>query len=286
MRFISFLRDNIPGIAIKSTSEGYRGLVTTDRSFPGGLISLIQSGSEALKAAGHFLESDGVPIDPRKCILLPPIGAPEKIICVGLNYADHSHEAGFEVPDYPTLFARLRSSLIGDGAPILRPQESDHLDYEGELVAVVGRQGRRIPKAAALSYVAGYTIFNDATLRDYQFRTPQRTMGKNFDGTGAMGPQFVTSDELPPGAAGLHIQTRLNDEVVQDANTRQMNFDVATLIVLISDAMTLKPGDLIVTGTPSGIGMARKPPLWMKAGDICEVEIEQIGMLNNPIAMG
>lgn len=286
MRFISFLQNNVPGIAIATTGNEYRGLVATDHRFPGDLTSLIRSGSEAMKVAGNLLEADGVLVEFEKCTLLPPIGDPEKIICVGLNYADHSHEAGFEVPDYPTLFARFRSSLIGHGAPIIRPQESDHLDYEGELVAVVGQEGKHIPKGTALSYIAGYTIFNDATLRDYQFRTPQWTMGKNFDGTGAIGPQFVTSDELPPGAAGLRIRTRLNDEVVQDANTSQMVFDVATLVTLISDVMTLRPGDLIVTGTPAGIGMARTPPLWMKPGDVCEIDIEKIGVLRNPIAMG
>ncbi|ANB76356.1 fumarylacetoacetate hydrolase [Paraburkholderia phytofirmans OLGA172] len=283
MRFISFARDNVSGIAIKSKNDVYLALDQTNPKFPGDLTSLIKSGGEALTAARRSLETHGFPLDLTDCILLPPIAEPEKIICVGLNYVDHSHEAGFEVPDYPTLFARFRSSLIGHGAPIRRPNESEQLDYEGELVAVVGREGRRIPKGSALAHVAGYTVFNDATLRDYQFRTPQWTMGKNFDETGAIGPQFVTADELPPGAVGLRIQTRLNDVVVQNANTSQMVFDVATLIALISDAMTLRPGDLIVTGTPSGIGMARKPPLWMKPGDVCEVEIEQIGVLRNPI---
>jgi acylpyruvate hydrolase len=286
MRFISFIRDDISGIAIKSTNGIYRGFVESDRNFPGGLISLIRKGSDALTAAAHLLEASGLPVELADCTLLPPIGKPEKIICVGLNYADHSHEAGFEVPDFPTLFARFRSSLIGHEVAIRRPQESERLDYEGELVAVIGRSGRRIPRASALSHVAGYTIFNDATLRDYQFRTPQWTLGKNFDGTGAMGPDFVTADELPPGGAGLRIQTRLNGLSVQDANTNQMIFDVQTLVADISEAMTLQPGDVIVTGTPSGIGMAKIPPLWMKAGDVCEVEIEQIGVLRNVIENG
>jgi len=285
MRFISFIRNNVVGIATKNTDGTYRGLMQTDRNFPGDVTSLLQAGAKALTSAGNLLAADGVIVDPAECTFLPPITRPEKIICVGLNYADHSLEAGYQVPDYPTLFARFPHSLIGHETPIKRPRESGQLDYEGELVAVVGRQGRRIPKASALSYVAGYTAFNDATLRDYQFRTPQWTMGKNFDGTGAIGPEFVTADEIPSGASGLRIQTRLNGEVVQDANTSQMVFDVATLVALISDAMTLQPGDLIVTGTPSGIGMARTPQLWMKPGDICEVEIEKIGVLRNAIEM-
>jgi len=214
---------------------------------------------------------------------LPPIPNPEKIICVGLNYLDHTSESGFVQPDYPTLFTRVNSSLVGDGAPIVRPTVSDQLDYEGELVAVIGRGGRHIKKADALDHVAGYSIFNDASIRDYQFKTPQWTVGKNFDGTGAFGPVFVTADELPDGCKGLKLETRLNGMTVQSAPIASMVFDVASQIEIISAAITLAPGDLLVTGTPSGVGLARKPPLWMKPGDICEVEIEGIGVLRNPI---
>ncbi len=214
---------------------------------------------------------------------LPPIPNPEKIICVGLNYLDHTAESGFVQPDYPTLFTRVNSSLVGDGAPIIRPNVSEQLDYEGELVAVIGRGGRHIKKADALDHVAGYSIFNDASIRDYQFKTPQWTVGKNFDGTGAFGPVFVTADELPDGCKGLKLETRLNGMIVQSAPIASMVFDVASQIEIISAAITLAPGDLLVTGTPSGVGLARKPPLWMKPGDICEVEIEGIGVLRNPI---
>jgi acylpyruvate hydrolase len=214
---------------------------------------------------------------------LPPIPNPEKIICVGLNYLDHTNESGFVQPDYPTLFTRVNSSLVGDGAPIIRPNVSEQLDYEGELVAVIGRGGRHIKRADALDHVAGYSIFNDASIRDYQFKTPQWTVGKNFDGTGAFGPVFVTADELPDGCKGLILETRLNGMTVQSAPIASMVFDVASQIEIISAAITLAPGDLLVTGTPSGVGLARKPPLWMKPGDICEVEIEGIGVLRNPI---
>jgi 2-keto-4-pentenoate hydratase/2-oxohepta-3-ene-1,7-dioic acid hydratase in catechol pathway len=181
------------------------------------------------------------------------------------------------------VFARFSSSLIGHKAPLIRPRVSAQFDYEGELVAVIGRSGRRIPKAEALDHVVGYSIFNDASVRDYQLRTTQWTVGKNFDGTGAFGPWLVTPDELPPGASGLKLQTRLQGQVVQQASTADLIFDIAALVSLLSEAFTLEAGDVIVTGTPSGVGFARKPPLFMKAGDTCEVEIEGIGTLINPV---
>ena len=225
----------------------------------------------------------GEEIDPSTIQYLPPFPAAEKILCVGLNYRDHATESGFEAPAYPVLFSRFNSSLIGHCAPIVRPHLSDQLDYEGELVAVIGKPGRAIPIDRALEHVAGYSIFNDVSVRDYQFKASQWTMGKNFDSTGAFGPVFVTADELPRGGRGLRLQTRLNGQVLQDGKTDDMIFDVATLVSLISEVMTLAPGDLIVTGTPSGVGLAREPRLWMKPGDLCEVEIEGIGTLINPV---
>jgi 2-keto-4-pentenoate hydratase/2-oxohepta-3-ene-1,7-dioic acid hydratase in catechol pathway len=215
--------------------------------------------------------------------LLPPILDPPKIICVGLNYVDHSMESGFEPPTYPAVFARFASSLIGHGADMIVPRASQDLDFEGELAAIVGVTGRNISKGDALRHVSGYSIFNDGSIRDYQHKTSQWTIGKNFDGTGAFGPEFVTADELPPGAKGLRLETRLNGNVVQSASTDQMIFSVADLVSILSQAMTLEPGDVIVTGTPAGVGAARKPPLYMKDGDSCEVEIQQVGILRNPI---
>jgi 2-keto-4-pentenoate hydratase/2-oxohepta-3-ene-1,7-dioic acid hydratase in catechol pathway len=181
------------------------------------------------------------------------------------------------------VFVRFNSTLIGHRAPLLRPRESVQLDYEVELVAVIGRAGRRISRQSALSHVIGYSVFNDASVRDYQKRTPQWTVGKNFDGTGAFGPCLVTYDEVPGGGKGLRVKTRLNGQIMQDASTSDMIFDVATLISLLSEACTLEPGDLLVTGTPSGVGFTRKPPVFMKAGDVCEVEIEGVGTLVNPV---
>jgi 2-keto-4-pentenoate hydratase/2-oxohepta-3-ene-1,7-dioic acid hydratase in catechol pathway len=214
---------------------------------------------------------------------LPPLARPGKIVCVGLNYADHTKESHFEPQSYPTLFPRFDSSLIGHLAPMIRPLASDSLDFEGEMAVILGGGGRHIPKARALECVAGYSIFNDGSIREYQFKAPQWTVGKNFDGTGAFGPTFVTADELPAGGAGLELETRLNGKVVQAANTSDLVFDVATLIAIISEAITLAPGDVIVTGTPAGVGWAREPKLIMRDGDVCEVEIEGLGVLKNTV---
>ena len=214
---------------------------------------------------------------------LPPIPKPGKIICVGLNYGAHTKESGMEQPTYPTLFARFNTSLIAHEQPLVRPDASEEFDYEGEFAAIIGRAGRHIRKEHALEHVAGYSLFNDGSIRNYQFKSPQWTMGKNFDATGAFGPEIVTADELPAGAAGLKIETRFNGRTVQSANTADLIFDVATLVSIISEGITLEPGDIIVTGTPAGVGAGHKPPLWMKPGDRLEVEVEGIGVLSNPV---
>ena len=247
------------------------------------LDALVVAGGDALAKAAARVAAEGVTIDVGTITFLPPLVRPSKIICLGLNYADHAAEGGFEAPSFPVLFGRFPSSLIGHNAPIIRPKVSTMLDYEGEMVAVIGTRGKNIAKADALAHVAGYSIFNDGSVRDYQFKTPQWTAGKNFDDTGAFGPWFLTPDELPPGAAGLHIETRLNGQVMQSASTSDMIFDVATTIELLSTFLTLEAGDVLVMGTPSGIGFARDPKVFMKHGDVCEVEIEGIGILRNQI---
>lgn len=281
MKFLNFRQGEQSGLAV-SDGQGFRGLMTTDAGFPGTLHSLLAQGPQALSQAADALRK-GPAIDLAKIAYLPPVENPGRIWCIGLNYVDHSVESGFAIPTYPAIFSRFPSSMIGHNAPILRPKVSTQLDYEGELVAIIGKAGRYIAKDKALGHVAGYSICNDASIRDYQFKSAQWTIGKNFDDTGPFGPVFVTSDELPPGACGLKIQTRLNGVVVQDASTSSMIFDVATLISHLSEAVCLQPGDVIVTGTPSGVGLARKPPLWMKDGDVCEVEIEGIGILRSPV---
>ena len=283
MRFAAYRLKGAEGVAAAASgSEMFHGCTASDDNYPGNLASLVVRGPETLAEAGRvLLACPG--IDLQQIELLPPLPNPPKIICIGLNYAEHSTESGFKVPDYPTVFGRFASSLIGHGASIIRPRVSEQLDYEGEFVAVIGTGGRDIPKVRALDHVIAYSLFNDASIRDYQFKAPQWTVGKNFDDTGPFGPYLVTADELPPGCAGLRLETRLNGQVVQSASTDDLVFDVATLVSVLSEAFTLEPGDIIVTGTPSGVGLARKPPLWMKAGDVCEVELERLGVLRNPI---
>ena len=281
MKFLAYKDGSAEGLAIE-VDGGFRGLAAGEPGYPGDLLSLIRKGGAALNEAADAL-GKGKPVDPDAMEFLPPVAHPEKIVCVGLNYTDHSAESGFEQPEYPTLFGRFNSSLIGHGAPILRPGFSEQLDYEGELVAIIGKRARNVGEDEALDYVVGYSIFNDASIRDYQFKSPQWTAGKNFDDTGAFGPWFVTADALPAGCNGLRLTTRLNGEVVQSAMIDDMVFSTARIVSICSQFMTLEPGDVIVTGTPSGVGLARKPQLWMKDGDVCEVEVEGIGILSNPV---
>jgi acylpyruvate hydrolase len=282
MRFVAFRDSRGVGLAVEDERGRLTGLHASSTAFPGSLERLIAGGQSALQNAYRVLKP-APELDPSTITYLPPLGAPSKIICVGLNYVDHSTETGHKVQTYPTLFARWASSMIGHNAPVVRPNVSTELDYEGELVAVIGRGGRHIPKSSALDHVIGYSVFNDVSVRDYQMRTPQWTIGKNFDHTGPFGPAFVTADALPAGAAGLRLKTRLNGQVMQSASTSDLIFDVATLVSTISEAMTLVPGDIIVTGTPAGVGGMRRPQVFMKPGDVCEVEVEGIGLLRNPI---
>ena len=226
-------------------------------------------------------EAPTTPVD--QLSLLPCVPAPGKVICLGVNYIDHANEGGNKIGDYPAVFLRCSSSLLAHKAPLRVPRISDKLDYEAELAVVIGSKTRFIAEKDALDSVFGYACFNDATLRDYQRKTAQWTIGKNFDNTGGFGPCLVTADELPAGCVGLRIQSRLNGEVMQDADTANMAFGVARTISLLSEAMTLEPGDVILMGTPGGVGYARTPPVWMKAGDTIEVDIEGIGTLVNEV---
>lgn len=212
----------------------------------------------------------------------PVIPNPDKIICIGLNYREHIREVGRKVEDHPVIFLRLAASQVGHLQPILRPKVSDQLDFEGELAVVIGQPGRSIPAVKALQYVAGYSIYNDASIRDWQRHTHQYTPGKNFPSTGAFGPWMVTAEEAPDPSA-LHLTTRLNGQVMQSSGVDDLLFSVPDLIAYVSSFTELLPGDVLVTGTPSGVGAARKPPLWMQPGDSVEVEISVIGTLRNPI---
>jgi acylpyruvate hydrolase len=252
---------------------------------PSDLMALINQGDRGFasvkKALGSASADQKKPLSSVR--LLPPIPRPGKIICLGLNYVDHAAEGGHQKPTYPSFFMRGSTSLVAHGQPIIRPKVSDKLDWEAELVAVIGKKARHVKKADALSYVVGYSIFNEASIRDYQRKTAQWTIGKNFDATGGFGPWMMTADELPPGGSGLRIQCRVNGQTMQDDNTANMIFDVATTVELATECLTLEPGDILVMGTPAGVGWPRKPPIFMKDGDVCEIEIEKIGVLRNPI---
>jgi len=283
MRFASFRTGSSARLGLLQGDEVI-DLALAAPDVPGDLMALLSAGTdlrslEALAASAPAAARR--PLD--STTLLPPIARPGKIVCLGLNYADHAAEGGHARPSYPSFFLRSATSLVGHGDAIVRPACSEQLDYEAELAAVIGRRARHVSAEDALQYVAGYSCFNDASVRDYQRKTAQWTIGKNFDATGAFGPFFVTADELPPGAQGLRISTRLNGEVMQDANTGDMLFPVAETIALLTECMTLEPGDVLVMGTPAGVGHARKPQVWMKDGDVVEIEIEGIGVLRNPI---
>jgi 2-keto-4-pentenoate hydratase/2-oxohepta-3-ene-1,7-dioic acid hydratase in catechol pathway len=215
-----------------------------------------------------------------------PVARPGKIICMGLNYLDHVKEGPNRdnIPKFPSIFMRGLTSMVPHEQPIIRPKASEQLDYEAEMMLIVGKRAKHLTLANATSCVAGYSCGNEGSVREFQRKSTQWDMGKNFDRTGGFGPWMVTADELPDAGKGLKIQSRLNGTVMQSDNTDNMMFPVAEMLVYITQGMTLEPGDIIFTGTPSGVGHARKPnPIWMKQGDVCEIEIEGIGTLRNPI---
>lgn len=214
-----------------------------------------------------------------------PVARPGKIVCLGLNYLEHVKEGPQRdnVPKYPTIFMRSLTSLVAHESAIIRPRVSETLDYEGELAVIIGRRAKHLTVATAPSCIAGYACFNDASMREFQRHSTQWDIGKNFDRTGGFGPWMVTADELPPCGHGLKIETRLNGQVLQSDNTSNMMFPVAETIAYVTQGMTLEPGDVLVTGTPSGVGFARKPRVWMRHGDVCEVEIEGVGVLRNTV---
>ncbi|MCK8787679.1 fumarylacetoacetate hydrolase family protein [Roseomonas sp. NAR14] len=245
------------------------------------------TGLRGLLAAGLLDEARRAVADaPRRTLdsvaLLPVIPDPDKIVCVGLNYRDHVAETGRTVTENPALFARFAGSQVAHGQPMVRPRVSDRFDYEGELAVVIGKEGRHVTEAQALSHVAGYACYNEGSVRDWQLHTSQFLPGKTFAGTGAFGPWLVTADEIPDPAA-LTLETRLNGEVVQRTTTDLMITPVPRLIAYISTILPLLPGDVIVSGTPGGVGAKRNPPLWMRPGDTVEVEISRIGVLRNPV---
>jgi 2-keto-4-pentenoate hydratase/2-oxohepta-3-ene-1,7-dioic acid hydratase in catechol pathway len=284
MRFYPFTAaGGRPALAVE-IANGAVDLGDLDPTLPSELDAVIDGGADLIKQIAAKLSTfKGATLSVSGLVPRFPLSQMGNFFCVGLNYTEHAKESGHALPTYPGLFIRTRDSLIAAGEPVKRPRESEQLDYEAELVIVVGKAGRRISEANALDHVFGYTLFNDVSVRAYQRKGAQWTPGKNFEKTGAVGPVVVTADALPRGARGLQIMTRLNGEIVQNDNTENMIFDVAKCVSIISEFTTLKPGDLIATGTPSGVGHARTPQLWMKPGDTVEIEIEKIGVLRNTI---
>lgn len=245
--------------------------------------SLLRSGALDLGAAASAVAKAPVVAESSKLAHRSLHAAAGKVLCLGLNYVDHANESKNETPEWPVVFGRFGTSFVGHDQPIVAPTVSTHFDYEAELVVVIGKAAHHVSKERALEHVFGYSLMNDGSIRDYQMKTPQWTIGKNFDASGSIGPEIVTADELPAGARGLLLQGRLNGEVMQRASTAEMIFDVATTLALLSEGLTLEPGDLIAMGTPSGVGFVRTPPVFLRAGDVFEVEVERLGTLRNRV---
>jgi 2-keto-4-pentenoate hydratase/2-oxohepta-3-ene-1,7-dioic acid hydratase in catechol pathway len=247
------------------------------------MVSLLALGEDGLIRASEALAT-GQPLEKGACRLLAPVPNPQKVICIGLNYADHAAESGAAVPEQPVVFNKFPTAVRGHLDPIELPAVSSQVDYEAELVVVVGRGGRNISREAAMRHVAGYCCGHDVSARDWQLNSPggQWLLGKTFDSFAPVGPELVTCQEVG-NPSELDICLRLNGQIMQQSNTRQLIFDIPQLIEFVSQVCTLMPGDLLFTGTPPGVGMARKPPVFLRDGDMVEVEIERIGTLSNPV---
>lgn len=304
MRLISYRRDGRVRLGARANrtvvdlTDAYAALLkrrgagepqtAAAATVPPDIVAFLGRGEEALDAAREAVafasERDDLIVESSTIQLLPVIPRPPKTICVARNYGAHAAEAGLQVLEIPNLFIRFPRSLIADGEPVQIPKVSDQVDWEAELAVVIGRPGKHIAAGDAYAHVAGYTLFNDVSIRDWQLRNPpvQFGAGKNFDGSGPLGPELVTRDEVTDPHA-LRIECKVNDEVMQSSNTGDMIFDIPTLIGHISKFTTLEPGDVIATGTPSGVGHFRDPPVYLKAGDVVSVEIEGLGVLSNPV---
>ncbi|CAM2196092.1 fumarylacetoacetate hydrolase family protein [Paraburkholderia sp. A1RI_3L] len=254
-----------------------------DARVPADLRAALKAGVDLNAAAQRAIASGEHRAPYASLELAPVVPEPGKIVCLGHNYYDHAKEGGNLKPVYPLIFFRGASSLIAHEDPVIRPRVSEKLDYEAELMIVIGKRARHVKRENALDYVFGYACFNDVSVRDYQKRTTQWTIGKNFDGTGAFGPWLVTADDLPPGGEGLTLRLILNGQVMQQASTSDMIWGVAETIELLTECLTLEPGDVVAMGTPAGVGWARDPSVWLKHGDVVEVDIERVGRLRNTV---
>jgi acylpyruvate hydrolase len=287
MKIVGFEMGNSPRLGVVE-GDAVIDLQAVDAGLPGDLGEVLRRSNGDLKSLADLAKkapaSARRPLDGLKFTL--PVARPGKIICLGLNYLDHVKEGPMRdnVPKFQSIFFRMLTSLTSHLQPLMRPRKSIQFDYEGELVVIIGKRAKHLTLENAVDCVAGYACGNEGSIREYQRHTTQWGMGKNFDRTGSIGPWMVTADELPRGGKGLKIETRLNGKTMQSSNTDHFMFPVAESLVYLTEGITLEPGDMLFTGTPSGVGHARKPePVWMKAGDTAEVEIEGIGTLRNPI---
>lgn len=287
MRLITFSANGIQRVGVMIEQNGKDMVVDVcriDPNIPSAMVDLLAGGYPALESVQKAVArcTSSTVMELRQVKLLAPVPRPGKIICVGLNYRDHALEGGRPIPQYPTIFNKYSTCVIGAGEGIRIPKVTRQVDYEAELAVVIGKYCKDVPEKEALQVVAGYTCFNDVSARDYQNRTSQWTVGKSFDTFGPMGPALVTADEVGD-PANLEVRGILNGEEMQHSNTRELIFTVPYLIHFLSEVMTLEPGDVISTGTPAGVGVFRQPPVFLKGGDEIRVEIEGIGSLINPV---
>lgn len=282
MKLVTFTDANGTRIgALTADGAGVVDLHKADASLPTDMIALLEGGEDAL-AKARAAAASAIPLPLSEVKLEAPIQRPGKIICIGLNYRDHAAETGQAIPTHPTVFAKWANVIVAHGDPIPLPRNTEQVDYEAEFVFVIGKRARDVSEADALSHVAGYAPFNDVSARDFQGRTSQWTMGKTFDGFGPFGPSITTADEIAD-PHNLDISLEINGEELQRSNTRELIFNINQLIADLSSVMTLEPGDIVSTGTPSGVGMARNPKRWLRAGDVVSVTIEGLGTLTNPV---
>ena len=292
MQLVTFTQPSQAGSSAGSPASAHLGVLREDTvvdlsaasNLPASINEFLAGGAEVQAAAKQLVDKTAanaaLPLSQVK--LLAPVPKPGKILCIGLNYRDHARESGQAVPDFPTVFAKYPSCLIGAGDAIVLPKLTEQIDYEAELAFVIGKRARHVSEKDALGYVGGYVPFNDVSARDYQMRTSQWTLGKTFDTFGPMGPALTTADEVPD-PQNLDISLSIGGEVLQKSNTRELVFGVAQLVSILSGIMTLEPGDVISTGTPAGVGGARTPKRWLRAGETVNVTISQLGTLSNPV---
>ncbi len=278
MRVLSFERDGRPSFGIATDDGIIDAGARLAAEFPD-LRAILAAGALDRLRALETLDPDCAEEDISYLAVIPNAN---KILCVGINYMGHIKETGREPPSHPVLFTRFADSLVGHQQPLVRPRVSEHFDYEGELAVIIGKTARHVARENAMDYVAGYSCCNEGSVRDYQYHSIQFTAGKNFYRSGGFGPWMVTTDEQNDPTQ-FHLQTRLNGDVLQDSSVSDLCFDIPQLIEYCSTWTPLEPGDVLVTGTPGGVGRVRKPPIWMKPGDVVEIDIQGVGVLRNTI---